>query len=204
MGNEKRQLSADKAKENRKRQIIKAAVQVFSREGYHNARMEEIAQVAGIGKGTIYEYFNSKVELFKEMMERSMQLYFTNMVTEDYASITFADKITLLMETHFRFCQENKELTRLLFWEAEVMDRELKEWAYKFRTEKEAKMQLMIEEGIRQGEIKEVKSKLVTLMIIGFMGSVWMPLVLDNWQIDVNQLAVEATQLIMQGIAVKN
>ncbi|MEN6392180.1 MAG: helix-turn-helix domain-containing protein, partial [Syntrophomonas sp.] len=54
--------------------IIEAAIKVFSQKGYHNTRMEEIAQAAGIGKGTIYEYFESKLQLFQSMMEDSLQV----------------------------------------------------------------------------------------------------------------------------------
>ncbi|NLU48034.1 MAG: helix-turn-helix transcriptional regulator [Syntrophomonadaceae bacterium] len=52
--------------------IIQAALQVFSEKGYHNARMEEVATVAGIGKGTIYEYFDSKLQLFQAVLENSI------------------------------------------------------------------------------------------------------------------------------------
>jgi AcrR family transcriptional regulator len=39
-------------------------MRVFSREGYHRAKMEAVAEEAGIGKGTVYEYFKSKTDLF--------------------------------------------------------------------------------------------------------------------------------------------
>ena len=39
-------------------------MQVFAREGYHRAKMEAVAEEAGIGKGTVYEYFKSKTDLF--------------------------------------------------------------------------------------------------------------------------------------------
>ena len=43
---------------------------MFFLQGLHNARMEEIAAVAGIGKGTIYEYFPSKLQLFQDMLNK--------------------------------------------------------------------------------------------------------------------------------------
>ncbi len=53
-----------KAKQIRKKQILMSAYQVFSEKGFDNAKVEEIATLAGIGKGTIYEYFPSKNDLF--------------------------------------------------------------------------------------------------------------------------------------------
>lgn len=39
-------------------------MRVFAREGYHRAKMEAVAEEARIGKGTVYEYFKSKTDLF--------------------------------------------------------------------------------------------------------------------------------------------
>ncbi|GAB4339228.1 MAG: TetR/AcrR family transcriptional regulator [Calditrichia bacterium] len=51
-------------KEQKQSEIIMAAIRVFGREGVVKAKMAEVAREAGIGKGTIYEYFRSKEELF--------------------------------------------------------------------------------------------------------------------------------------------
>lgn len=52
---------------NQKRQdILNSAMELFREKGFHNTRMEEIALKAGVGKGTLYEYFTSKQEIFDE------------------------------------------------------------------------------------------------------------------------------------------
>ncbi|MDH7498134.1 MAG: helix-turn-helix domain-containing protein, partial [Syntrophomonadaceae bacterium] len=56
-----------------KRQLIlEAAARVFSQRGYHQAKVEEIAAAAGVGKGTVYEYFDSKLELFQQMCSAAL------------------------------------------------------------------------------------------------------------------------------------
>lgn len=57
----KRQLR----REERRSDILKSAAGVFSKDGYHKAKMEDISKAAGIGKGTIYLYFESKRQLLK-------------------------------------------------------------------------------------------------------------------------------------------
>ena len=54
-------------KDEKKKKILKAALDIFAEKGYHTARMVDVAKVAEIGKGTIYEYFKSKEELFMEL-----------------------------------------------------------------------------------------------------------------------------------------
>jgi len=56
-------------KKEKKKHIIKAAAFVFSKKGYSGASIAEIAVSADIGKGTIYEYFNSKEDLFFAVFE---------------------------------------------------------------------------------------------------------------------------------------
>ena len=48
----------------RAKEIARAALEVFSANGYAQAGIEQIAQEAGIGKSTVYEYFKTKQELF--------------------------------------------------------------------------------------------------------------------------------------------
>jgi AcrR family transcriptional regulator len=51
------------------RAIVEAAAQVFAESGLQAARMADVAERAGIGKGTVYEYFRSKEELFLAVFE---------------------------------------------------------------------------------------------------------------------------------------
>lgn len=46
------------------RAIVEAAANVFAESGFRSARMADVAARAGIGKGTVYEYFRSKEDLF--------------------------------------------------------------------------------------------------------------------------------------------
>ena len=54
--------------EERKIQIIEAAIQVFAREGFHQARMDDIAREAGLSKGAIYWYFKSKDKIIAALV----------------------------------------------------------------------------------------------------------------------------------------
>jgi|SRR5438270_4296315 len=57
-------------REVRERQILDAAVSVFSEHGYHDASMDEISEVAGISKPMIYAYLGAKEDLFAACIHR--------------------------------------------------------------------------------------------------------------------------------------
>jgi AcrR family transcriptional regulator len=60
--------------EERPRQLIEAALDVFGERGLAGARLEDIARRAGVSKGTIYLYFPNKEALFCEMIRQTMSV----------------------------------------------------------------------------------------------------------------------------------
>lgn len=48
----------------RRKEILQAALEVFARDGFHNADVQLIADQAQVGKGTVYRHFGNKQELF--------------------------------------------------------------------------------------------------------------------------------------------
>ena len=57
-------------KEKKTAEISEAALKVFRERGFSRTRMEDIANAAGIGKGTIYEYFKNKVDILHFVVDQ--------------------------------------------------------------------------------------------------------------------------------------
>jgi AcrR family transcriptional regulator len=55
--------------EERKKQILEAAISVFAKLGFHKARMDDIVEASGLSKGALYWYFKSKEDLIKNIMD---------------------------------------------------------------------------------------------------------------------------------------
>ena len=51
--------------------ILAAAAQLFATHRFHEARMEDIAALAEVGKGTLYRYFKDKEELYLALLQRA-------------------------------------------------------------------------------------------------------------------------------------
>ena len=60
---------AVKKKEARRDQILEAAAEVFGAAGYHAANVADIIAKAGVARGTFYQYFESKRQLFDELLD---------------------------------------------------------------------------------------------------------------------------------------
>lgn len=70
---EEERLAAMSGEERRREEILDAAFRVFSSRGYRTATMDDIAAEAQVSKGTCYQYFTSKEEIFVATMERSLR-----------------------------------------------------------------------------------------------------------------------------------
>lgn len=101
--------------------ILRAATQVFAELGYQAATMGTIADRAGIGKGTLYEYFRDKQDLFFAVFDD----YIASMArlarqSVDLPSATAAAQIRQAMHTILAMSAEARDLFPLVFefWSA--------------------------------------------------------------------------------------
>src|SRR3989337_340937 len=59
-------------KEIKRKKILNAAADLFSRKSYHEVMMEDVAKMIDVAKGTVYNYFSSKEELYFSIMSLRM------------------------------------------------------------------------------------------------------------------------------------
>jgi AcrR family transcriptional regulator len=62
---------ATDAQRDKRRQILRAAIAVFARSGYHRSRVSDVAKEAGVAYGLVYHYFGSKEDLLETIFRRT-------------------------------------------------------------------------------------------------------------------------------------
>ncbi|MGA2440844.1 MAG: TetR/AcrR family transcriptional regulator [Tepidisphaeraceae bacterium] len=70
--------------ENKRRHIIETAVKLFSEQPFHKVRLDDVAEAAGVGKGTVYIYFKNKEELYYHLVYEG----FAGMVDHLHVQVT--------------------------------------------------------------------------------------------------------------------
>lgn len=78
--------------------ILVSAKILFKENGFHKTKMEDIALKAGVGKGTLYEYFNSKQEIFDEACVDYIRTIYEYVEDIRTMNIPFLDKLALLFK----------------------------------------------------------------------------------------------------------
>ncbi|WP_245884570.1 TetR/AcrR family transcriptional regulator [Tumebacillus permanentifrigoris] len=83
--------------------ILQAASRAFATKGFHDSKVEEIASVAGVAKGTVYLYFKDKSTLLYEVLHYTREKYKHGLEEETERYTTAYDK--LLGYTRFHLAQ---------------------------------------------------------------------------------------------------
>lgn len=117
----RRRLSAP----DRRAAILDAALEVFSRSGYHGASIDEISQQAGISKALIYEHFPSKKDLHASLLERHVQDIFERLAQSAATPEPGEVRLRRGVEAFLEWSETHPDAFRLLFrdtFEADVAD----------------------------------------------------------------------------------
>lgn len=97
----------------RKKQILKAAMDVFSRYGFHESNVQQIADEAGIGKGTIYEYFKSKEQIFLTIAESIFEQFYPDI--KQLSEGDFRSFVEGIVRLNFEVIREYSSFSRVFF-----------------------------------------------------------------------------------------
>lgn len=180
--------------------IITAAIATFARKGFTGTRIADVAESAGVGKGTIYEYFRSKEALFYATFEHLMSETVEQM--NDIAQKTTgsaSNRLTTMADTVIRSWLANLDLYGLVleFWSATTALPGRSRFKEAFQTgysQCRRVVAALIQEGMDHGEFRsEVNPRMIASALIGS----WDALLLQAW-LDPAFDPVHASQSHMQ------
>lgn len=98
----------------KRERIIEAAARVFLEKGYHPATIDEIAEEAGVGKGTIYSYFESKAALMEEILRSTAHAHLES-IRERLSGVNGAiARLHALVEYELAVFEEHREFAQVL------------------------------------------------------------------------------------------
>lgn len=139
--------------------ILEAAEEIFARYGFEGARMEQVAERAGVEKANIYYYFKGKDQLYRALMDRVM----SEMVGEISALLTVAvereplDQLDDFLELFFKLVSRYQGLVALAFGEMlhPPRKKQARSPVFKMLEQIESVGAHLINEGVKAGVFRE-------------------------------------------------
>lgn len=143
------------SREDKRRRIIDAAVEVFAEKGFFGARVSEIATVAGVADGTIYLYFKSKDDILISLFEEKMAEILTRFVAMLAALDDPEQKMRSYIVEHLKLVAEQPKLMQVLTVELRQSARFMKEYSPQAFAKYLALVGGILEEGQKKGVFRK-------------------------------------------------
>ena len=181
--------------------IIDAAIEVFSRNGFQNSTISQIARKANVAEGTIYQYFKNKEDLFFSIpIDKTKEFY--NELELHLEGIHGAEnKIRKFVWYYLYHLQENPEYARALMLEMRVNRNFAKTKTFEAYRPLTHKILEIIEEGQEEGVIrKDVNIYTIRHLILGMLEHIVTRWLLKGEKNDLLVQYNEAVELLVQGI----
>ena len=181
--------------------IMRVAASSFARLGFDVANINVIAEQAGIGKGTIYLYFENKRDLFLEMLRFIAQAQLTVIRAALAPEGTLSQRLERLFRAFAHQASEESDHFNVYMSALYGVNRAFQAEATKLLRDYVAVIALMLEQSQARGEVRLQHVEATALMVLSLTESyVLSAKVLGQSEHVIVQQAENVTQLILRGI----
>ncbi|HSQ16495.1 MAG TPA: TetR/AcrR family transcriptional regulator [Anaerolineales bacterium] len=187
---------------NRRRgEMLNAAMGVILHKGFLETSMREIAEAAGVGKSTLYDYFPSKDEIMIAYVVDEVERLTAQAQAIIAQDISVSEKFRRIWHNHLQSMLANKHMYIKISFESQRLSLESQQRIQVHRHAYQDMLCELVEEGIRQGEFRPVNP----LLAIRGMFSLITPVAYTSRPTgSPEQMLEEALDIIFNGLAVKS
>jgi AcrR family transcriptional regulator len=175
----------------KREQILLAAVEKFLEKDFYQVTVIEIAEQAGVGKGTVYEYFSSKEDLFKECFSYCADFYLQSFRQFLLNPLSVKQSMQDVIYAHLDLIKDNRKRLNLLYNERPVNFQELQGWIIGRRQVLLQEVINLLEEGVKLKEVRpdldlEMAGRLFLALTYVVMGGM---MIIDNLELSRDQVS---------------
>jgi TetR/AcrR family transcriptional regulator, fatty acid metabolism regulator protein len=186
------------SQEEKRRQILDAAVRAFARKGYHACRVGEIAEEAGVAYGLVYHYFGSKEEVLQTIFRETWTLMLARIEEMEEEGDPASEQVRKVTALLLRTWKRDPDLVRVLVREVTRSPEQLQQQIEEIGHAYEA-LERIIRRGQESGEFRpELDPQLAATVFYGALEGV-----LTGWvmgQLPAGEDAVAKAELAVVGL----
>ena len=166
------------AGEEKRRQLLDAAVRVFARKGFHASRVGDIAEEAGVAHGLLYHYFKSKDEVLEAVFHDNWSLLLARIASVEETDERAADQLRHITAIVLRTWLHLPDVVRVVireFGRSPELAERIGDLAQPINS-----IARVIERGIERGEFKKVDPRVAATVVYGSIDELLTAWVLDR------------------------
>ncbi len=184
----------------RRTQILTAAVEIFSEKGFHAARVEEIAQRAGIGKGTIYQYFTTKEGLFREVLQAGMNDFWQQIRQAQGSSDPLPVRLGRIASQQLGYAVRHRNMVKVLLNSPGTVSQTAQDLYLAMRNGVHAELVELFRMAANSGEIPPLDFDSAAWMMLGALNSLATTAVLSEGDFDPDERAAAFVAILFRGL----
>jgi TetR/AcrR family fatty acid metabolism transcriptional regulator len=192
--------------EERARQILGCAKRVFAERGFHAANISHICAAAGIGRGTLYQYFANKRAVLTAILRETLDRIRALMERQEAQQAAFAppEKVARSVALEYSARQlrellgvvfEDEHTLRILLREAVGLDASIEQMLGEIDSTLIAIVERSLIASQRAGYVRELDARAVATMVVGGVEKLALAALRGAGPVDLDVLAREATRL---------
>lgn len=179
--------------------IFNSAIDVFSKNGYEGATMDEIACNAGVAKGTLYYYFKSKEEIFQYVIKEGINVLDMK-ISKALSSISVSiDRIIVLCKVQLELVYEHRNLFKVILsqlWGQELRQIEVRGLVRKYIMD----IEKYLKEAIDDGTVKSSETSFMSYTFFGTVVAAAVYELINEDKINLEEIEKNLTSYILKGI----
>ncbi|MGZ4778737.1 MAG: TetR/AcrR family transcriptional regulator [Thermoanaerobaculia bacterium] len=181
--------------------ICDAAMRVVARKGVRNVTVQDIADEAGVAKGTVYIYFHSRDEILSRTMDAATEKLLEKLSAACESCVTFRDLLERRVRTQLQHFEENRDFFRMYLAMSEPLgERRLRKHttylAYL------AQLENIVREAMDRGEIREAPVERLAVSISSLVRDIVLHRIGEREPPPIEDDVKYAVDFIMRGIGV--
>ncbi len=194
--------SAAKRTGDKRERILRAAVEVFARQGFYNTRVSEVAKAAGVADGTIYLYFESKDQLLLSLFEDRIGKLLAYLAKEIALLDSPEEKLKRIIELQLGILDGERDLAEVVTIIVRQSNTLLREYAAPTFIAYLDAIAAVVSEGQREGVFRsDVSPHLVARAIFGALDGIALTWALGKPEVGaLKRSASQLSALILGGI----
>jgi len=153
--------------------ILKAAIEVFAKNGFYATRVSEIAKAAGVADGTIYLYFKNKEDVLITIFEEGITRLLTILREVAESDEPFENRITRIVELQLGLLEEQRDLAEVITVNLRQSSRLLKQYATPLFMQYIDVIAGVVREGQEEGAFrKDLNPRVVARSLFGALDAI--------------------------------
>jgi AcrR family transcriptional regulator len=164
-----RVVRAEAARDKRRRELLDVALRVFSERGYHETRIADLIEAAGVARGTFYLYFESKNAIFHELLDELLVRVRASVVGVELGENAppLRDQLILTLERVLATFAESPALTTFVLRAAVGLDPEIDKKLGELYARLHQFILMSLENGMALGLLRPMEPRIVSWAVLG-------------------------------------